>query len=69
MCWRFFKGLLASLNLYKDLGFFGNVNEPILIPIERVNARVINEICNGLGQNELFSENDIKNYRIIQNIL
>lgn len=42
-----------------DLKFFGVVNEFIPIPLERVNARVVNEVCRGLGQAPLFTEEDM----------
>ncbi len=48
---------IASLYLKMlviDLNFFGLVSEPIPIPLERVNARVVNEVCLGLGHPPLF---------------
>lgn len=53
---------IASLYLKMlviDLNFFGLVSEPIPIPLERVNARVVNEVCLGLGQPALFSSQDM----------
>lgn len=53
---------IASLYLKMlilDLDFFRPIDEPILIPLERVNARVVNEICVGLGQTPLFLKEEV----------